>query len=68
MRRGYSLLPTLSRLGLGRLVPGTSHLPAADAARVDAISSTPKAYRNQRDEVSVIPRGVLPGPGAHHAG
>ena len=55
MRRGYSLLPTLSRLGLGRLVPGTSHLPAADAARVDAISSTPQAYRNQRDEVSVIP-------------
>jgi pimeloyl-ACP methyl ester carboxylesterase len=55
MRRGYSLLPTLSRLGLGRLVPGTSHLPAADAARVDAISSTPQAYRNQRDEVSVVP-------------
>ena len=55
MRRGYSLLPTLSRLGLGRLVPGTSHLPPADAARVDAISSTPQAYRNQRDEVSVIP-------------
>ena len=56
MRRTYALLPTLSRLGLGHLIPGTSHLPAADAARVDAITSTPKAYRNQRDEVSVIPR------------
>jgi copper chaperone CopZ/pimeloyl-ACP methyl ester carboxylesterase len=55
MRRTYALLPTLSRLGLGHLVPGTSHLPAADAAKVNAITSAPNAYRNQRDEVSVIP-------------
>lgn len=55
MRRAYALLPTLSRLGLGHLVPAASHLPAADAARVTAITSTPRAYRNQRDEVSVIP-------------
>ncbi|HYP44202.1 MAG TPA: alpha/beta hydrolase [Propionibacteriaceae bacterium] len=55
MRRGSSLLSTLSRLGLGYLVPGTSHLPTADAARVNAISSTPKAYRSQRDEISVLP-------------
>ncbi|HEU4349303.1 MAG TPA: alpha/beta hydrolase [Actinoplanes sp.] len=55
MRRAYALLPTLSRLGLGHLVPATSHLPAADAALVTAITSTPQAYRNQRDEVSVIP-------------
>jgi pimeloyl-ACP methyl ester carboxylesterase len=55
MRRLYSVLPTLSRLGLGRLVPGTSHLPAADAATVNAMTSAPKAYRNQRDEVSVLP-------------
>ena len=55
MRRAYALLPTLSRLGMGRLVPATSHLPAADAARVAAITSAPQAYRNQRDEVSVIP-------------
>ena len=55
MRPWYSLLPTLSRLGLGQLLAGTSHLPAADAAKVDAITSAPKAYRNQRDEVSVIP-------------
>ena len=55
MRRAYALMPTLSRLGLGQLVPATSHLPAADAAKVNAITSTPKYYRNQRDEVSVIP-------------
>ena len=55
MRRAYALLPTLSRLGLSRLVPATSHLPAADAAKVEAITSTSQGYRNQRDEVSVLP-------------
>jgi pimeloyl-ACP methyl ester carboxylesterase len=55
LRRMYSLMPTLSRLGLGHLVPGASHLPADEAAKVDAITSTPRFYRNQRDEVSVIP-------------
>jgi pimeloyl-ACP methyl ester carboxylesterase len=55
MRRAYALMPTLSRLGLGHLVPGTSHLPAADAAKVAAITSAPRYYRNQRDEWSVIP-------------
>ena len=54
MRPTYSLMPTLSRLGVGQ-IPVTSHLPAADAAKVTAITSTPKYYRNQRDEVSVIP-------------
>jgi len=55
MRRAYALMPTLSRVGLGQLVPAASHLAAADAAKVNAITSTPKYYRNQRDEVSVIP-------------
>jgi hypothetical protein len=55
MRRVSALLPTLSRLGLGYLVPGTSHLPAADAAPFDAITSAPKAYRSQRDEWSIVP-------------
>ena len=50
-----SVMPTLSRLGLGRLVPTSSRLPAAVAARVTAITSTSQAYRNQRDEISVIP-------------
>ena len=55
MRRTSALMPTLSRLGLGQ-VPAASHLPTADAAKVTAITSTPRYYRNQRDEVSVIPR------------
>ena len=55
MRRAYSLMPTLNRLGLDQLLPATSHLPAADAAKVTALTSTPRYYRNQRDEVSVIP-------------
>ena len=55
LRRGLALMPTLTRLGLGQ-VPVPSHLPAADAAKVAAITSTPKYYRNQRDEVSVIPK------------
>jgi pimeloyl-ACP methyl ester carboxylesterase len=54
MRRIYAVMPTLSRLGLGQ-VPPSSDLPAADAAEVAAITSTPQYYRNQRDEVSVIP-------------
>jgi len=54
MRPTYSLMPTLSRLGVGQ-IPATSHLPAADATKVTAITSRPKYYRNQRDEVSVIP-------------
>jgi pimeloyl-ACP methyl ester carboxylesterase len=54
MRPMYALMPTLSRLGIGQ-IPGTSNLPAPDAARVAAITSTPKYFRNQRDEVSVIP-------------
>ena len=54
MRPTYSLMPTLSRLGVGQ-IPVTSHLPVADAAKVTAITSRPKYYRNQRDEVSVIP-------------
>jgi pimeloyl-ACP methyl ester carboxylesterase len=54
LRRGYSLMPTLSRLGLGRL-PVSSPLPAAAAAKVAAITSASQYYRNQRDEISVIP-------------
>ncbi|MDF2745058.1 MAG: alpha/beta hydrolase fold protein, partial [Actinomycetia bacterium] len=54
MRRMYGLLPTLSRLGLGQ-IPTTSHLPAADAAKVTAVTSAPQYYRNQRDEASVLP-------------
>jgi pimeloyl-ACP methyl ester carboxylesterase len=43
MRRAYALLPTLSRLRLGRLVPATSHLPTADATKVEAITPPRRA-------------------------
>jgi pimeloyl-ACP methyl ester carboxylesterase len=54
MRRAYGVLPTLARLGLGVVLTG-SHLPAVDAAPVDAMSATPRAGRNARDELSVLP-------------
>jgi pimeloyl-ACP methyl ester carboxylesterase len=56
MRRAFSLMPTLNRLGLDQLLPATSHLSPTDAAKVIAITSTSEYYRNQRDEVSVIPQ------------
>jgi pimeloyl-ACP methyl ester carboxylesterase len=55
MRPLYGVLPTLSRLGATQLVPGTSHLPEPDATTVDAMAATPKSYRSQRDEVSILP-------------
>ena len=55
MRRGLALLPTLRRVGLGQLLPPTSHLPAAAAETVTALTSTAQAARSMRDEVSVIP-------------
>ena len=49
-------MPTLSRLGVGQLVPG-SVAPAGRRRRDRSPRSppAPKCYRNQRDEVSVIP-------------
>ena len=53
MRRGFALLPTLNRLGLGRAFPAPS-LPAPAADQVEALTSTPQAARNGRDEISVV--------------
>jgi hypothetical protein len=54
MRRALALLPTLSRLGVSRLAPAP-HLPAPASAQVQALTSTAKAARNGRDEISVAP-------------
>jgi pimeloyl-ACP methyl ester carboxylesterase len=54
MRRAYGILPSLARLGLAAALAG-SHLPADDAAPVDAMSATPRAARNARDELSMLP-------------
>jgi pimeloyl-ACP methyl ester carboxylesterase len=55
MRRGLALLPTLARLGLARPAPAPD-LPAPAGAQVQALTSTAKAARNGRDEISVAPR------------
>ena len=56
MRRGVALLPSLGRLGSGRLLSAVtgSRLPSPAADRVDAVTSTARAARNLRDEQSVI--------------
>ena len=54
MRRGLALTPTLDRVGLGPLLATSSHLPASAAAQVTAMTSTPRAARNARDELSVV--------------
>lgn len=56
MKRGASLLPTLARVGLGAAISPDSHLPGAEGALVEAMSSTVRAHRNGRDEVAMVPR------------
>ncbi len=54
MRRAYGVLPSLARVGLGVALAG-SHLPPADAEPVNAMAATPRAGRNARDELSMLP-------------
>jgi pimeloyl-ACP methyl ester carboxylesterase len=56
-RRVVALLPSLSRLGLGRLVPASaiSNLPQPAAEQVRTIYLSPQGLRNQRDEQAAIP-------------
>ncbi len=54
MRRAYGVMPTLARLGLGALLEG-SHLPADEARPVDDMNASPRAGRNGRDELSMLP-------------
>jgi pimeloyl-ACP methyl ester carboxylesterase len=56
MRRGLAILPTLARVGLQLVIPSGSSLPDNDAAVVEAMGSTPRAFRNGRDEISMVPR------------
>jgi pimeloyl-ACP methyl ester carboxylesterase len=56
MKRGLSLLPTLARAGLGPVIAPRSHLPGAEGDLVEAMTSTVRAQRNGRDELSTIPR------------
>ena len=54
MRRAYGVMPTLARLGLGTFLEG-SHLPADQAGPVDDMNTSPRAARNGRDELSMLP-------------
>ena len=54
MRRGLALFPTVARLGVNRAL-ATSGLPG-DAGQVARVMTTaPRAFRNGRDEVTMIP-------------
>jgi pimeloyl-ACP methyl ester carboxylesterase len=55
MKRGLSLLPTLARIGLGRVTTAVSHVPGPAGDQIDAIESTVRAKRNGRDELAAIP-------------
>jgi pimeloyl-ACP methyl ester carboxylesterase len=56
MRRGYAVLPALARMGAGGLVAAGSGYPAEVADRLHAMTSTPRAARNARDEIKTVPR------------
>jgi pimeloyl-ACP methyl ester carboxylesterase len=55
LRRGMAFLPTLTRIGLGSLFSSGAGLPADAAGPVRAMTSTARAARNGRDEISMIP-------------
>lgn len=55
MRRGLAILPTLARVGLGPVLASASHLPAEAADQVNAMTSTARAFRNGRDEITMVP-------------
>ncbi len=56
MRRGLALLPSLTRVGLGRFLSVGAGMPGNADAEVQAVTSTARFARNGRDEVSILPR------------
>lgn len=57
MSRGLGLLPSLARLGIGRLLPTSvwSSLPEPAAGQVRTFSSSPRGMNSMRDEQSRYP-------------
>lgn len=57
MRRGLGVLPSLARLGAGRLLPTSawSSLPEPAASQVKAFAASARGMRNMRDEQSMYP-------------
>ncbi|MEP7201618.1 MAG: alpha/beta fold hydrolase [Ilumatobacteraceae bacterium] len=60
MRRGLGVLPSLARLGVTQVLPGSawSSLPEPAASQAQAFASSPRGMRNMRDEQSAY-REVL---------
>ena len=54
MRRGFALMPTLNRLGLGSLLAPTSHLPGPGGRPGHGDDLDGACHRNARDELSVV--------------
>ncbi|WP_138735346.1 alpha/beta fold hydrolase [Modestobacter excelsi] len=52
-----AVLPSVARLGVGRLLPTSfwSALPEPAAARVQAFTTSPRGWRNVRDESATMP-------------
>jgi pimeloyl-ACP methyl ester carboxylesterase len=57
MRRGLGVLPSLTRLGAGRILPTSawSSLPEPAASQVQAFAASSRGMRNMRDEQSMYP-------------
>ena len=57
LRRGLAFLPTLDRLGLGRLVADSlpSHFPQPTADEVTSLTASARGATNGRDEISILP-------------
>ena len=53
MRRGLAVMPTLNRVGLGRVLPA-SPLPAEAAGQMKALTQTARGASNGRDELTVV--------------
>jgi pimeloyl-ACP methyl ester carboxylesterase len=55
MRRGLALLPSLTRIGFGSMFSSGSGLSGDELDRAQAMTSTARATRNGRDEISMVP-------------
>lgn len=57
MRRGLGVLPSLTRLGVARILPTSawSSLPEPAASQVQAFASSPRGMGSMRDEQSMYP-------------
>ena len=55
MSRGLGVLPSLTRLGVARILPTSvwSSLPEPQASQVQVFASSPRGMRNMRDEQSM---------------